>query len=71
MRFSKLDFDPVTIALNQIEMGTVLRFTGLDLDSGAPITLLVEHPENIGPTAAGLTFDANGLVLVLAIEDAN
>ena len=68
MEIGKCDFEPVAIALIKIESGPIMRFTGTDLESGTPISVLVECGAHAGLPNPGPTLQADGLVLMLTID---
>ena len=66
MRFDMTGVEPVAIALDRIEAEGALRFSGLDLESGARVVVTIEREEATTPTGGGAV-DLGGLVLVLTL----
>ncbi len=67
MRIPVPDIEPVAIALDQIEASGDVRFSGLDLESGARVTVLIERAAP-NPNDERPKREAQGLVLVLTME---
>ena len=70
MEIGKCDFDPVAIVLTKIDSGPTMRFTGIDLESGTPISVEVTCAAHAGLPDPGPSFQADGLVLLLTIDTA-
>ncbi len=67
MRLPIPDLDPVAIALDRVESSGDLRFSGIDLESGARVSISIDRrPQDAAVDAS--TLDAHGLVLVLSLE---
>jgi hypothetical protein len=60
--------EPVAVALDQIDAGPRTRFTGIDLETGARISVVVERSEPPSTPAENFICHAQGLLLVLSIE---
>jgi hypothetical protein len=67
MSITAEDLDPVAIALERIEVGADVRFVGIDVETGARMSILIEHMLPIGSQITAL-HDAAGLVLLLTVE---
>jgi len=64
--------EPVAIALDQIELGSDVRFAGIDLDTGLRIRVVIERTRRLGENRAALTtLQAHGLLLMLSVERIN
>ena len=61
------EIDPVAISIDRLESGSDIRFSGVDLDSGARVSVLIERLA-VGRTATGADLTGSGLVLVLRME---
>lgn len=60
--------DPVAIALDQIEAGKAVRLSGIDLETGCRVNILIERTAADSNLAAPPQPAAAGLVLVLSIQ---
>jgi hypothetical protein len=67
MRVPIPQIDPVAIALDEIQTSGDVRFTGIDLDSGARVSVLIERSPSPRPNSDSVVRPANGLVLVLTM----
>lgn len=67
MENPEMDLDPVAIALTEIEGGSVIRFRGTDIESGATVSVLVETNGIAQTGTPGPIYEADGLVLLLTI----
>ncbi len=63
-----LAIEPVAIALDRIETTGDIRFSGVDLETGARVTVTILTASSEHPVSDGSTQDASGLVLVLSME---
>ena len=68
MRIPIPEIEPVAIALDEIETTGDVRFSGVDLESGARVTVLIERKPNDRASDKTTGRDAAGLVLVLTME---
>jgi hypothetical protein len=67
MRIPIPEIEPVIIALESIDATGDVRFSGVDLESGARVVVSVDRrPADHARAAA--SYQASGLVLVLTIE---
>lgn len=61
--------EPVAIALDQIELGRMVRFAGIDLETGLRIRVVVERIHDANAEQPALkTLQAHGLLLMLSVE---
>lgn len=67
MRVPLPEIEPVAIALDQIQTSGDVKFSGIDLESGAKVTVLIERSD-AAPAGPPKQRSAHGLVLVLSIE---
>ena len=67
MRVPIPEIDPVAIALDEIDASGDVRFSGVDLESGARVTVLIER-KPADTSKRDTSHDATGLVLVLTME---
>ncbi|MEO6377503.1 MAG: hypothetical protein ABIO37_05700 [Caulobacteraceae bacterium] len=68
MRVPIPQIEPVAIALDEIQTAGDVRFTGIDLESGARVSVLIERASATRPHSDAAIRPANGLVLVLTME---
>ena len=68
MRVPIPQIEPVAIALDEIQTTGDVRFTGIDLESGARVSVLIERTPSPRPKSDAATRPATGLVLVLTME---
>ena len=70
MRLPIPQVEPVAIALDQIDTTGDVRFTGVDLETGARVTVMIERTpkDRTASGAASAKRSATGLVLVLTVE---
>ena len=61
------EIDPVAISIDRLESGGDIRFSGVDLDSGARVSVLIER-KAVDHQATGADVSGSGLVLVLRME---
>lgn len=67
MRIPIPEIDPVAISIDRLESGGDIRFSGVDLESGARVSVVIERKDGeVAATGANLT--GSGLVLVLRME---
>ena len=59
--------EPVLVALETIEMASGVSFAGIDLETGARISVSVSRDDSAGPLLPR-KFLASGLLLTLTIE---
>jgi hypothetical protein len=60
--------DPVAIALDRIDAGPQLKFTGIDLETGAQVSVSVVRPAAPTSVEKSPSYKAHGRVLVLSID---
>lgn len=69
MRVPIPEVDPVAIALDEIDTTGDVRFSGVDLETGARVTVLIERaPQDPSAVVDISKRSAAGLVLVLTVE---
>lgn len=68
MNLGKCELDPVAIVLTEIEVGRTMRFTGIDLESGANMVVAVDCSTHHGLPEPSRSFKADGFILMLTIE---
>ena len=60
--------DPVAIALDEIQAGGDVRFSGIDLESGARVTVMIERAAPSDTPSEAPKPAAAGLVLMLTLH---
>ncbi|MDQ2762098.1 MAG: hypothetical protein M3Y22_00940 [Pseudomonadota bacterium] len=68
MTNSPKQIDPVAIALDAIDAGQDVRFNGVDLETGARVSVVVERPTFHFREHVRTRYHAQGLVLTLTVE---